>query len=449
VKRWIVGVFGVIAVAGYFVALVPAGASAPPTVSTPVATISPPVSSVTVSTASTSVIAPVAITSVTTPAGITPIVTTGVTTPAVTDPVTATEAPAVAVTVPGTTVAATPAASSPTSSAPTSPAPGTVSLPTTGSGKDASQRADGPDPGTRGNRTGPASPATVSVATGPPGVGVPGLHGVAFADSTAQERSLTGAAKPLLAPVAGRLVALSPGVVLRNLGIQRVQARGRFAVLLSFVLSAPTRVTFLVFGPGQACSLAGWITIGGHRGVNHVLFRGRVQKHQLQPGAYRLVPRAGSPGLASLPTIGVVADRHGVRPATSAAPLDCVGPVAPDMRSALTPKARAGLAGVSRLEPPVRFRPASAASAQPVERRSRGATVLPVLEGRTRLGVFLLTLLGLSALSLTVAAIRPSYALARYRPVRELVNHRPQIGLLGFGLLLAATALFLVDRLST
>lgn len=320
----------------------------------------------------------------------------------------------------------------------------------TGSNAGTSSRADGPDPGTRENRPAPASPATVSVATGPPGVGVPGLHGVAFADSTAQEPSLTDAAEPPLAPLAGRrLVALSPGVVLRNLGSQRVQAHGEFAVRLSFFLAAPTRVTFLVFGPGRACSLAGWITIGGHRGLNHVVFRGRVQKHQLRPGAYRLVPKAASADLASLPTIGVVADRHGVRPATSAARLDCVGPVAPGMSSALTPKARVGLAGVSRREPPVRFRPASAASTQPVERRSRGATVLPVLEGRTRLGVFLLTLLGLSALSLTVAAIRPSYALTRYRPVRELVNHRPQIGLLGFGLLLASTALFLVDRLST
>ena len=216
---------------------------------------------------------------------------------------------------------------------------------------------------------------------------------------------------------------------------------------LSFVLSAPTRVTFLVFGPDQACSLAGWLTIGGDRGPNHVLFRGRIQKHQLQPGTYRLVPKAGSPGLASLPTIGVVVDRRGVRPAASVARPDCDGPVAPSMSSPLTSKARVGIAGVSLLDPPVRSRPASAAPAQPGERRSRGATFLPVREGRTHLGVFLLTLLGLSALSLTVAAIRPSYALARYRPVRELVSHRPQIGLLGFGLLLASTALFLIDRM--
>jgi hypothetical protein len=218
-------------------------------------------------------------------------------------------------------------------------------------------------------------------------------------------------------------------------------------VRLSFVLSAPTRVTFLVFGPGQACTLAGWLTIGGHRGLNHVLFRGRVQKHQLLPGVYRLVPKAGSPGLASLPTIGILADRHGVRPVTSVARPDCGDPFAPSMTSHLTPEAHIGIAGVSRLEPPVRSRPASAARAQPGERRSRGATFPPVLEGRTRLAVFLLTLLGLSALSLTLAAIRPSYALARYRPVRELVSHRPQIGLLGFGLFLVAAALFLVDRL--
>jgi hypothetical protein len=217
-------------------------------------------------------------------------------------------------------------------------------------------------------------------------------------------------------------------------------------VRLSFVLSAPARVTLLLFGPGQGCSLAGWITIGGHRGLNHVLFRGRVQKHQLQPGSYRLVPKAKrSAGVEGLPTIGILVDRLGVRPATRLTWPDCDRPAAPSTGSALTPKARIAIAGVSRLEPPAPSRD-STAPAQPGA-PSRRETFLPGLGGRPLLGSFLLTLLGLSALLLTLASIRPSYALARYRPVRELVSHRPQIGLLGCGLFLAAAALFLADRL--
>jgi hypothetical protein len=225
-----------------------------------------------------------------------------------------------------------------------------------------------------------------------------------------------------------------------------VQAHERFAVRLSFVLSAPGRVTFLLFGPGPGCSLAGWFTIGGHRGLNHVLFRGRVQKHQLQPGSYRLVPKAKrSAGVEGLPTIGILVDRLGVRPATRLTWPDCDRPAAPSTGSALTPKARIAIAGVSRLEPPAPSRD-STAPAQPGD-PSRRETFLPGLGGRPLLGSFLLTLLGLSALLLTLASIRPSYALARYRPVRELVSHRPQIGLLGCGLFLAAAALFLADRL--
>jgi hypothetical protein len=116
-------------------------------------------------------------------------------------------------------------------------------------------------------------------------------------------------------PLHPHLTSGCGGVVLRNLlaGVYKRTGGSPFASASS---SQPRPD---VPSPGRACSLVGWLTIGGHRGINHVLFRGRVQKHQLQPGVYRLVPKAGAPDLASLPTIGVVVDRHGVRPATSVA----------------------------------------------------------------------------------------------------------------------------------
>jgi hypothetical protein len=90
----------------------------------------------------------------------------------------------------------------------------------------------------------------------------------------------------------------------------------------------------------------------------------------------------------------------------------------------------------------------AAAPAQPGDRSSPGASfLLPVLDGRPLFGAFLLTLLGMSAVLLTVAAIRPSYALARYPPIRAIESHRLHIAQLGFGLFFAAALLFLVDRL--
>jgi hypothetical protein len=165
----------------------------------------------------------------------------------------------------------------------------------------------------------------------------------------------------LLRPIGGalterRLVTLPAGVVLGSLSLQRTRTQGKLSVRLKFVLSGPARVTFLVFGPGQSCNLAGRFTIAAHRGLNRIVFRGRVQNHALRPGTYRLVPKAqGNPAPESLPAIGIVVNRDGVRPATPPAWPDCNRKPGLGTVSNLVPeRSSGGVGGVAVMQPPRR-----------------------------------------------------------------------------------------------
>jgi hypothetical protein len=215
-------------------------------------------------------------------------------------------------------------------------------------------------------------------------------------------------------------------------------------VRLSFVLSTPTRVTFLVFGPGRGCTIVGWFTVAAHRGLNRILFRGRVQRHQLDPGLYRLVPKAQSEAVDSLPTVGIIVDRRGVRPSKPAAWRDC-DHAAPGILSELAPSPPGtGVAGVAVLKPPS-LKPSSLPSlhtkAQPNPTSHAGAFVLGV-DGNLVRYAFLLGLLSLSLVLISVARLPTSELIARYQATRAIARHRDEIALLGVGLLCGAALLF-------
>jgi hypothetical protein len=70
----------------------------------------------------------------------------------------------------------------------------------------------------------------------------------------------------------------------------------RRATRITFRLSAPTRVVFVVRGPAPSCEVVGRFTVRGHRGENRIRFTGRVGRTMLGPGTYRVTARpAGRP----------------------------------------------------------------------------------------------------------------------------------------------------------
>lgn len=74
------------------------------------------------------------------------------------------------------------------------------------------------------------------------------------------------------------------------------RGKHRKAARITFTLSAPGRVVFVVRGPAPSCGIAGRFSFRGHRGANQVRFTGRVGRRNLPYGKYRITAR--TPGRA-------------------------------------------------------------------------------------------------------------------------------------------------------
>jgi hypothetical protein len=88
---------------------------------------------------------------------------------------------------------------------------------------------------------------------------------------------------------------------------QRVRVAGRKrAARITFTLSRPGRVLFVVRGPAPSCRVAGRFSVRGDRGVNHVRFTGKVGRRELPFGTYRVTARTrgGSPSRPVLVAVG-------------------------------------------------------------------------------------------------------------------------------------------------
>jgi len=88
----------------------------------------------------------------------------------------------------------------------------------------------------------------------------------------------------------------------------RVAGRNR-AARITFTLSRPGRVLFVVRGPAPSCQVAGRFTVRGERGVNHVRFTGRVGRRELPFGTYRVTARTRR-GRPSRPVLVAVGERR-------------------------------------------------------------------------------------------------------------------------------------------
>ncbi|HEV3479995.1 MAG TPA: hypothetical protein VG144_11180, partial [Gaiellaceae bacterium] len=60
---------------------------------------------------------------------------------------------------------------------------------------------------------------------------------------------------------------------------------------ITFRLSAPARVVFVVRGPAPSCAIVGRFNVRGRPGVNHVRFKGKIGRRTLAPGTYALTVR--------------------------------------------------------------------------------------------------------------------------------------------------------------
>jgi hypothetical protein len=222
-------------------------------------------------------------------------------------------------------------------------------------------------------------------------------------------------------------------------------------VRLRLVLTGPARVQFVVIGPAPSCRVAGRFVLAGHRGLNRLVFRGRVRGRLLRPGTYTIVPQPAARSRQLPKAVAVAIDARGVRPsapvrwrncgqvAAAAAPATIAGD------GALPASARSGsdVAAVEAITP--------AQGDRPAEKRLVAAAhgLLPSVQKSSLLAALLLVQLAVSLALLTIASVGPNDATMRFRPGQVLVRHRPQIAFVGGALLVGTGLLFLLAQLTS
>jgi hypothetical protein len=87
--------------------------------------------------------------------------------------------------------------------------------------------------------------------------------------------------------------------------VRRARGQRRRAASITFTLSAPGRVVFVVRGPAPSCGVAGRFSVRGRRGTNRIAFTGRLRRRTLGPGAYRITARTRA-GTAARPVVVLI-----------------------------------------------------------------------------------------------------------------------------------------------
>lgn len=91
----------------------------------------------------------------------------------------------------------------------------------------------------------------------------------------------------------------------------------RRAARITFTLSAPARVSFVVRGPAPSCHVVARFAVRGRAGKNQVRFTGRIGRRRLAPGTYRIAARTRA-GATARPIVVVVGNGPVERPSCSA-----------------------------------------------------------------------------------------------------------------------------------
>lgn len=95
------------------------------------------------------------------------------------------------------------------------------------------------------------------------------------------------------------------GIRARPGRVTQTRGKRRRAARITFALSAPGRVVFVVRGPAPSCGVVGRFSVRGTRGLNRVLFTGRLGRRTLGPGAYRITAKTRT-GAATRPVVVVI-----------------------------------------------------------------------------------------------------------------------------------------------
>jgi hypothetical protein len=96
----------------------------------------------------------------------------------------------------------------------------------------------------------------------------------------------------------------------------RTNGRRRTVARITFTLSAPARVRFVVRGPAPSCAVVARFAVRGRAGPNRLRFTGRIGRRQLEPGTYRISARTRA-GATARPILVVVGSGPVERPVCS------------------------------------------------------------------------------------------------------------------------------------
>lgn len=229
-----------------------------------------------------------------------------------------------------------------------------------------------------------------------------------------------------------------------------VSTRGpssRRSVLITFWLSRPGTIVFLVDELAPECRYVGKFLVRGRSGRNAVRFRGRVRGRALDPGTYRLTAHPRANRARRLTGVTVVIFEHPPGPAEIAAARarnTCPQGIPPSVRAAtLAPDAEranptSGVAGVQ----------ATSSTRRPYEDESTGPlgtaveSIQAIQAAAEAVPPILFALAALAIMLLALAAMpRPVRA---SRAGAALVHHRGTLALTGIGVLIAAILSFAV-----
>jgi hypothetical protein len=205
--------------------------------------------------------------------------------------------------------------------------------------------------------------------------------------------------------------------------VRRARGQRRQAARITFRLSAPGRVVFVVRGPAPSCGVAGRFSVRGKRGTNRVGFTGRLRRRTLEPGAYRITARTRA-GTAARPVVVLI------EPTGAERSFACGGSASPERRTDVFTTLLATFTSAEGGSP----QPIAANTERPSEQPANGTAeekqdtgILPAVRERIReipeaiptlqppesspspsgiLGAVALLLLALSALGLLVYVIR-------------------------------------------
>ncbi|MDP9491854.1 MAG: hypothetical protein M3P42_06585 [Actinomycetota bacterium] len=167
----------------------------------------------------------------------------------------------------------------------------------------------------------PPTPPVPPVTTPAPPVGVPtpvsaaALPGSDPATGSVSPGSRSGSStgesvgKPRR-PASSSSKARVTGIRARSRRVTR--GKRKRAARITFTLSAPGRVVFVVRGPAPSCGVIGRFSVQGRRGTNLVRFKGRVGRRNLPYGTYRITAKTRGRA-ASRPIVVFVGDRAGAR----------------------------------------------------------------------------------------------------------------------------------------